>query len=344
MRKVILLFAVFTAIFSLSLRAQTTVTVAEGTSTSAYIPIYGVYTDDYQRVQVIYPTSMLTGLTDKSIQSLTFYLNGMPSSSWNATFEVKLGTTEATLFSSTSYLNDALTTVYSGTLAFSNDSTLTITFDQPFNYTGGNLLLEIDVIVPANWVSANFYGISSQNASCYGYSNYGLSSITNVNRKDFIPKTTFFVTDIGDCVVPYLPTVTDVSSSSALLHWVNVGLLTPDHYEVSYKQESATNWTVVPEAVHSNYHLLTGLQQNTAYMARVRAFCDATTTTGYSATVSFHTACLAHDGYVVIGTGNFSDYGFQLPVSTSNNYSYSQQIYTASEVGGARSLDTLWVQ
>ncbi len=132
MRKILLLFAVFTALFSVSSRAQVTFTVADGANTNSYIPIYGYYTDDYQRTQVIYPAAMLTQIEGLSIQSLTFYLETIPSNNWTATFEVKIGVTNANNFSSTAYLNNPSTTVYTGTLIASNDHTLTVNFTTPY--------------------------------------------------------------------------------------------------------------------------------------------------------------------------------------------------------------------
>jgi len=323
--------------------AQTSITVAEGTNTSSYIPVYGYSANAYQREQVIYPAYMLSELEGKNIQSIKFYLDSQPYSSWTATFEVKIGTTDAERFTSSAYLSDAATTVYTGTLPFSNDTSLTINFNEPFFYTGGNLLLDIKIITPGNNYSAYFKGTYSLYSSCHGY-NSSSQTITSIFQDNFIPKTTFTYTSNNTCLHPFGLNVSSIAEGSAFVQWKNFSTYTPDHYELSYKQANASSWTVVPESIHSSYYMLSGLQQNTDYMVRVRAFCDAGTPTDYAEVANFHTACLAHEGNVVIGTGTSTSYGYTFPVYTSANYSYTQQIYTASEVGGARTLDTIWVQ
>ena len=100
--------------------AQLTTVVADGTTTNSYIPIYGLWADDYTRSQFIYPVSMLEDLTAGSqITSLTFY-SSTASQNWGAaTFDVKLGeVTETTL---SSYLTYTATTVYSGAITISNN-------------------------------------------------------------------------------------------------------------------------------------------------------------------------------------------------------------------------------
>ena len=53
--------------------AQTTVTVADGTATNSYIPIYGLYADEDQHNQFIYPASMLSDLSGGMITGMTFF-------------------------------------------------------------------------------------------------------------------------------------------------------------------------------------------------------------------------------------------------------------------------------
>lgn len=56
--------------------AQTdTTTVSDGTSTNSYIPVYGLYVDEAQHNQIIYPTSMLADLMGDSITGMAFYMS-----------------------------------------------------------------------------------------------------------------------------------------------------------------------------------------------------------------------------------------------------------------------------
>ena len=330
MRKILLLFAVFTALFSVSSRAQVTFTVADGANTNPYIPIYGYYTDDYQRTQVIYPASMLTQIEGLSIQSLTFYLETIPSNNWTATFEVKIGVTNANNFTSTAYLNNPSTTVYTGTLIASNDHTLTVNFTTPYLYTGGNLLLDVSVITKGNYSSASFYGINSSNASCYGYHYDGLSNINNISLQNFIPKTTFVTNDT--CTTTSV-SVSNIMSSSALVSWVPNSSGAEHYYQLSYKPEGASSWTTCPGNITDNYMLLTNLTPLTSYQVRLRTFCGGSYT---DLTTSFTTECLIGEtatDNITIGSGTETSNGEVLPTSTYYNYSYTQQLFTTAELG-----------
>ena len=70
--------------------AQNTLTVADSTITNAYVPIYGYYVDDYVKSQVIYPASMIAGMTGQNITAITFYFSSAPSDTWGVTFRIML--------------------------------------------------------------------------------------------------------------------------------------------------------------------------------------------------------------------------------------------------------------
>lgn len=62
-------------------RAQNTLTVADGTATNTYIPVYGSYLDDFIHSQFIYSAEMITNsitttdMTGGEITSMTFYIS-----------------------------------------------------------------------------------------------------------------------------------------------------------------------------------------------------------------------------------------------------------------------------
>ena len=81
MKKLLLiLLTVMMGISSLTLSAQNTLTVAEGTATNAYVPVYGLYVDEYLRCQTIYPAGMFDaaastyGMMGADITGVTYYL------------------------------------------------------------------------------------------------------------------------------------------------------------------------------------------------------------------------------------------------------------------------------
>ena len=85
-------------LFAWPARAQVQLTVADGTTTNEYVPIYGYYADAYLRAQMIYPGTDLAAMTGGVVNSMTFYASD--SADWGSvTFQVKVGTTSATTLS-----------------------------------------------------------------------------------------------------------------------------------------------------------------------------------------------------------------------------------------------------
>lgn len=247
------------------------ITVADSTNTNSYVPVYGLYTDDYERCQTIYPATMLAPLVGGDITGLTYYLSSSPSTAWTGTFTVKMmEVADATL----SGFNAATVNepeLYTGTLSIVNGQ-MAITLSQPYTYAGGNLLIEVNETVYDNYSSASFYGVSATGASWQGHSSSSWSAITG-SAQNFIPKTTFSFEPgvISDCTRPDSLTVSDVDAHSATFDWQGEA----SEYLLQYKQADATNWTEVPNV--SAPYTLTGLQQNTTYTARVKAICGSDT-------------------------------------------------------------------
>ena len=59
------------------------ITVADGTATSSYVPVYGLWADYYTRSEMIYPAEMLEEMEGGEITSLTFYLSSPATASWS---------------------------------------------------------------------------------------------------------------------------------------------------------------------------------------------------------------------------------------------------------------------
>ena len=152
------------------------------------------------------------------------------------------------------------------------------------------------------------------------------------NELVFVTKT--------ECFQPYDLTVSDVVSSSAYVTWQGDSNELFLSYELSYKAEGSDNWTTVTTT--DKYYMLTGLQQQTTYMVRVRSLCDEFGSDYVDKT--FTTGCMSGTPDAVIGETEGYDYANQIPVFYYYPNSYSQQIYDASEVGVARSIDRLYLQ
>ena len=134
---------------------------------------------------------------------------------------------------------------------------------------------------------------------------------------------------ISGCGTPINFAASQITGSSAYLSWNVSDLVDPSTtYNIEYSEQGLDNWqTATPMGTNC---LLSNLQQGTAYEAILYASCD----NGYSDTISisFVTRCLA-GGEVTIGNGtNTNSY---IPANSFYNYSFSQQLYTATEIGSS---------
>ena len=147
MKKLLQILPLAVLLLPFALYAQNTLTVADGTTTSSYVPVHGLWTDSYLRSQTIYPASTIQAaattheMTGGSITSLTYYLSSPATSTWPGPWVVKMMEVSATTLSSFVDMTNA-TTVYTGPLN-GTASTMTITLATPYTYNGGNLLIEV---------------------------------------------------------------------------------------------------------------------------------------------------------------------------------------------------------
>ena len=164
-------------------------TVHDGTATNEFIPFWGYWVDDGStKSEMIYPATELYFMTDSDIKSLTFYkTSGETTSSWgNASFQVFLKEVDNTTMGSGYIGMENATIVYQGGVdASGGERTVTINFDEPYHYNGGNLLVGIYETRVGSYSKAIWYGEAVTGGSAYSRSG---SSYT---KKDFIPKTTF---------------------------------------------------------------------------------------------------------------------------------------------------------
>ncbi|MCQ2318344.1 MAG: choice-of-anchor J domain-containing protein [Bacteroidales bacterium] len=165
------------------------ITVSDGTATDSYVPVYGLYTDAYLKCNIVYPAEMLAEMEGGEITSMKFYLSTPASAAWDpAHFVVYMMEVPGTTVSAFTEPENA-TIVYEGSLN-GTGTEMVVTFDTPFEYGGGNLLVGVNNTVIGTYKSCSFYGTTVSGASVQGYSYSSLSAITPTQR-NFIPKTTF---------------------------------------------------------------------------------------------------------------------------------------------------------
>ena len=273
-----LLLTVLMGMGSLTLSAQNTLTVADGTATSSYVPVYGLYVDNFVRCQTIYPAIMIDsaattiGMNGATITSLSYDLSTPATDSWNgAQFVVKFKEVPVTTLSSFVDMTDA-TTVYTGPLD-ATQATMDITLTTPYTYHGGNLLIEFYNTQSGTYKSASFYGVAASGASLQGYHSSAWSSVSGTVR-DFIPKTTFTFT--GGAPVTCRP-VHNLAINEALTTESSMTLTWTDNINTgaTYTVYNLADTTVIQSGITTDSFTVTGLEPNTEYAFSVEANCSA---------------------------------------------------------------------
>ena len=179
-------------------------TVFDGTDENQYIPMYGYYFDDYTKSECIIPASALTVMNGCAITAITFYPSDVSSRDWSGSEQTVFlkevsGTTLGGSYSGTS----GATIVKQALLEMPVAGTAyTITFDAPYTYNGGNLLIGVYNTDDGSYNQVYWYGTSNltSGVSAYGYNGSSLNSVS-YNAQTFLPKTTFTYTPLTE---PYL--------------------------------------------------------------------------------------------------------------------------------------------
>ena len=149
---------------------------------------------------------------------------------------------------------------------------------------------------------------------------------------------------IDDVTVDYSPEcsqinsleVTNITGSSAVIDWTDGPFGTIDSYSLEYSEAGQENWTSVGFLDTTTY-VLSGLEPSTYYDVRVMVNCEGSLSSEWVMT-TFHTACLV-GGDVTIGNGTSTN--SYLPSYSLYNYSYTQQLFLASEIGGPKGIESV---
>ena len=202
MKKLFTLLAV--AAVALGAHAQNTLTVCEGLYYSNASPICGMYADtEGTMTQTIYPADILAEMSGKQITDLTFYTladyfisQGQESTDAtdyinfeNATLQLSLLEVDQLGFEQAVAV-DGVTPVATVTPT-KGDYMMTFNLDQPFEYKGGNLLVEVKIITGGTWGQTYFFGEGTED---YNPGYYHIDDQEDVNN--FFPKATFAYDDV----------------------------------------------------------------------------------------------------------------------------------------------------
>ena len=144
----------------------------------------------YLRSQYVMPAEDLTDLIGKSIKGLKYYINHDELYTYDSKFRVYMR--EFPTETITQFIDPATAVVVYEGLFSVNANELTISFDTPYDYYGGHLMIGIDDIEPGTSSYAYFYGVDKRDASIYNYSNTPFDYIVNGIQTNFLPKTKLF--------------------------------------------------------------------------------------------------------------------------------------------------------
>lgn len=225
--------------------SQTITVTATEAQLNECVPVYGYYCDYNSRSQFIIPAANLTDMQNCNVNAMTFYAYPQSSVAWgNAKFDVYLKEVEETAFANTTLKSwSTLEKVYAGTLSIDNEGKMTVTFNTPYQYKGGNLLVGINQTTKGTYKNCKWVGETAAGASLGGYN-------TTISKQNFLPLTTFDYVMVEDIY----PSPTDVAVSpdatQATVTWTGNDEATGYNLRyrttksISYDFESATPWAV----------------------------------------------------------------------------------------------------
>ena len=168
------------------------ITLFDGTDQSAYCPIYS-YNNDVadHATQTILPESEIQVLAGSTINSMKFYVAGNNTMT-SGKLAVSVGTTKMN-----SFYQELITTGLTQVAEISpvnGETEILVNFDEPWVYTGGNMVIEFKVVEKGNYTTVNFYGqaVSGANVIYGQWTKY---------TTGFYPKTTVDFDPVGDMAI-----------------------------------------------------------------------------------------------------------------------------------------------
>ena len=316
------------------------VTIGQETNTTSAYPVY--MNSSYSLSQQIYKPEEIgyEGL----IQSISFYYNYTSPFSL-ADIKLYLKNVARNGFVQANYYDmEYVTTadlVWSGTLSATGAGWVTIDFDTPFAYDGvSNLLVTVCDQGSESYNSSYVFLCTNcdEYLCTYKYS----SSLIDPYAGQYVSNLVKYRSNIQLGILPESyprpynleATLSPSDATVASLSWTEKGTATSwvlqygtdKGFAAGTYTQKTTGFVVNGTTITYD---LTGLTPETRYYARVKANYGNGNEIAWSKTVDFKpTNC----NYVTIGTDTYNSSNY-IPVTTNYNYSLSQQIYRASEIG-----------
>ena len=165
----------------------TNFTVCDGSAKNQYVPFNGIYVDDLNtKGQMIYPAEKLTQMKNGKIVALTFYTQS-PINMRNVVLQLSMMNTDQEEFAQATPITGM--SVVGSANVINRDTVITFELDAPFEYTGGNLALEVKVSGTGYTSTTFFLGEATSNYA--SYTHYISWSGEKNEIYQFLPKATF---------------------------------------------------------------------------------------------------------------------------------------------------------
>ena len=272
MKKVLLSMLMALLAFGPVVKAQDTLTVAEGSAMSENLPLSHNFPDGLQHTQMIYPAEMLQGLEGYMITALDFHMmytttiyNGSPTI-------VRLGTTTQTAYAAvdtTQFLPTAGMTVVFNDVLNTEGTMLPINFSEPYLYSGGNLVIDFfyDGQGPMFGAGGHFFGYATGQRSGLMMYNYPEYNESDVYGPFMLPMVDFIYEAASGnvCLAPNNFASANITPHTADLSW------TPRSEGQSFIL--SLNGEVIANELTESTYSLEGLDAETEYMVSLRAVC-----------------------------------------------------------------------
>ena len=212
--------------------------------------------------------------------------------------------------------------------------------------------LEIQVGVMTNPTDpTSFQLVQTVTTTSTSYTNYEVYFNNFTGNGNYValkvaqPTSDYNYGYVDDIVLDVIPTcspinnltVTHIAGTSALVSWESGHFGTASSYALEYSEAGQDNWMNVSSNITGTSYMLSNLQPTTNYDVRVSTICDDGETSTWTEK-TFITRCLA-GGELAIGNGTTTN--SYLPCYSFYRYAYTQQIFTAAEMGGPSNISSV---
>jgi len=186
-------FALLAAGMMLNASAETLALYQDATGFLPAVPFNCMYVDEPgTKTQVMYPATDLLPMVGKQITAITFYTEEEGCELDGGLLDISLGETDVNAM--TEYITEGMTKV--GTFSFTRNegevTEVTINFDTPYTYNGGNLVFENVVVEATKFYYTYWTGYAP------AFNNAMVFSFGSATPRAFLPKTTFTYGDGGE--------------------------------------------------------------------------------------------------------------------------------------------------